>query len=63
MALKKTFKPLLKLTRNLKVCELRYKKDMTLNQLADYFGLSKQRVQQILERDLDKYIKLNKRNG
>ena len=46
--------------RNMKLCQLRMDKDMTIYQLADYFAIPPQRVQQILERDLDKFIKNRK---
>ena len=47
--------------RNQKMCQMRMDKDMTIYQLADYFGITKQRVQQILERDLDNYLKSRKK--
>jgi predicted DNA-binding protein YlxM (UPF0122 family) len=61
MALDKTFKADTKVTRNQKICELRYTKDMSIIKLADYFGITKQRVQQILERDLRDYIDARKK--
>lgn len=58
--LNKTFKTPTQFDRNMKICQLRLEKDMTIYQLADNFGITPQRVQQILERDLEKYIKSQK---
>ena len=62
MALNNNLKNPTKFDRNMQVCKLRMEKNMTITQLADIFNITKQRIQKILETNLDRYISEN-RNG
>ena len=46
----------------MKICELRVEKDWSFNQIGREFAISPQRTQEILKRDLDKYLKGRKSN-
>lgn len=47
--------------RNQKICKLRLEKNMSISALGAMFGITRQRVYQILERDYDAFLKNRKK--